>query len=105
MSEHLAESVALTIEDAKEHGLSRVAVSVGLLDATLEKLTEHASLTEKVERLEMENVQLGYLAYGPRHDVDCPALWGAGFCKCGLRDRIDEWKQKRAELDVLLESE
>ena len=52
MSEHLAESVALTIEDAKEHGLSRVAVSVGLLDATLEKINEHASLTEKVERLE-----------------------------------------------------
>ena len=50
MSEHLAESVALTIEDAKEHGCGRVAVSVGLLEATLEKLNEHASLTEKVER-------------------------------------------------------
>jgi len=61
-------------------------------------LNEHAALKR-------ENEHLSDLAYGPRHDSDCPALWGAGFCRCGLRDRIEEWKQKRAELDVLLESE
>ena len=42
--EHLTESVALTIEDAKEHGLSLVAVNVKLLEATLEKLNEHTKL-------------------------------------------------------------
>ena len=49
--EHLAESVALTIEDAKEHGLSLVAVNVKLLEATIEKLNELAALKRKNESL------------------------------------------------------
>ena len=55
--------------------------------------------------LKGENEHLSDLAYGPRHDSDCPALWGAGFCRCGLRDRIEEWKEKRAGIDALLTQE
>jgi len=40
----LGESVAQTIEDAKEHGLSLVAVNVTLLEAVLEKLNAYAAL-------------------------------------------------------------
>ena len=58
MSEHLAESVALTIEDAKENGLSLVAVNVKLLEATLEKLNEHATLQNQLSVAMSENQRL-----------------------------------------------
>jgi len=47
----LGESVAQTIEDAKEHGLSLVAVNVTLLEAVLEKLNENAALKRENEDL------------------------------------------------------
>ena len=54
------------------------------------------------EQLEAENVRLSYLAYGPRHDADCPALWGAGNCKCILRERIYDWLKEQADIEALL---
>ena len=66
---------------------------------------EYDEVWDYAEQLEAENEHLSYLAYGPRHDADCPALWGAGNCKCDLGERTDEWTLKRAELDALLTGE
>ena len=103
-------------EEVFQFSANKIAALKRENDATNAALEINDSLISGVEdalekaeienaALKGENEHLSDLAYGPRHDSDCPALWGAGFCRCGLRDRIEEWKQKRAELDVLLESE
>ena len=103
-------------EEVFQFSANRIAALKRENDATNAALEINDSLISGVEdalekaeienaALKGENEHLSDLAYGPRHDSDCPALWGAGFCRCGLRDRIEEWKEKRAGIDALLTQE
>ena len=64
-------------------------------------LNERETPKKATDALSAENERLSYLAYGPRHDSDCPALWGAGDCRCDLRERIDDWREERHMIDPL----
>ena len=103
-------------EEVFQFSANKIAALKRENDATNAALEINDSLISGVEdalekaeienaALKGENEHLSDLAYGPRHDSDCPALWGAGFCRCGLRDRIEEWKEKRAGIDALLTQE
>ena len=109
MSEQLAESVALTIGKAKEHGLSRVTVNINLLEAVLERLYENASLTEKVERLQKTNgefrkqVALLKEHLGPEgnysiHRADGETMWlGETFIIGNIFEALDALLAKDGE--------
>ena len=49
--ELMCDTIATTIDDARDRGLSLVAVNVVLLEKTLEKLAEHSKLKRATEAL------------------------------------------------------
>ena len=98
MSEHLAESVALTIEDAKENGLSLVAVNVKLLEATLEKLNEHATLQNQLGVAMSENQRLTKIVEDYKEEVFYEDKEGRGV-------RYKDWCQQLQNDNALLEAE